>query len=109
MPSSLLLLWAVAGWSAASAMGWASYTPGREDPDNPRPWPFPWPPPWRWFVLRVIGVVFGIIGGLVYTRIFEAPQAWTLALPAAASAFGAFLVAGAATDIAGRFIGGPRA
>jgi len=106
MALSLLLLWAVAGWSAASSRGgWFSYKP---NPDDPDPWPWPWPPWWR-FGSRVIGVVFGIVGGWAYTQVFGPhPEPWTSALPAAASAFGAFLVASVATDIASRFAGGNR-
>jgi hypothetical protein len=104
MPLSLLLLWAVAGWSATSSR--SAYIPNPDDPDPP-----PWPgPPWWWFASRIIGVVFGIIGGWAYTTVFAPdPLPWTLALPAAASAFGAFLVARVATDIASRFRGGNRA
>ena len=95
---SLFLLWAFAGWCGTLPIRWWF-----------RPIPDPDPPPW-WFVSRVIGVVFGIIGGWAYTKVFgPQPEPWTSALPAAASAFGAFLVAGVATDIASRFRGGNRA
>ena len=111
MPLSLLLFWAVAGLAAISLRGgaislrggWSSYKPNPEDPD-----PLPGPP-WWWFGSRVLGAVFGVIGGWAYTKVFgPSPEPWTLALPAAASAFGALLVASVATDIASRFVGGNR-
>jgi len=89
----LYALWALAGWCGTV----------------PRRWPFPPGPgpgdPW-WFVSRLIGAAFGILGGWLYTQAFAGPTpqpAWDSPIAAAASAFGAFLVGRFVTDIAGRF------
>jgi len=97
MQLSLFLLWALAGWCGNEPRRWGF-------PPKPGPGPDPW-----WFASRIIGVVFGIIGGWGYTKIFGPhPEPWTSALPAAASAFGAFLAARFVTDVVSRFSGGNR-
>ena len=60
-------------------------------------------------LLAAVFSAVGIIGGWGYTKIFGPhPEPWTSALPAAASAFGAFLAARFVTDVVSRFSGGNR-
>jgi hypothetical protein len=96
MNLSIFVLWALVGWCGTVPR-----------PRPPRP-PDPDPEPW-WLVSRIIGVVTGIVGGWAYTQVFG-PQLepWVSALPAAASALGAFVLARFATDIYGRLSGGRR-
>jgi hypothetical protein len=50
----------------------------------------------------LIGVVFGVIGGLAYTQVFgPQPEPW-------ASALGGFVAGRIAADLYGRFSGGSR-
>jgi hypothetical protein len=95
MNLSLLVLWALVGWCGTVPRRWPW----------PPPPPDPGPDPW-WLVSRVIGIIAGIIGGWAYTQVFgPSPEPWVLALPAAASSLGAFVVARVATDIYGRLRG----
>lgn len=91
MQLSLFALWAIVGWCGTPWPRWWR-------------WPIPPPPPdpEPWVLLRLIGVVGGIAGGWAFTRVFgPQPEPWTSAIPAAASAVGAFLGSILLTDIYG--------
>ena len=97
MSLTLLALWAFVGWCGTVPRRWP-FPPGPPDPD-----------PW-WFISRIVGIVSGLLGGWIYTRWFPCPppEPWVSALPAAASAVGAFVTARFVTDIVGRMRGGAR-
>lgn len=89
----LYFLWAIVGWCGTPWPYW---------------WPFPWPrpepppPPDPWWLPRFIGVVAGLVGGWAFTQVFEPnPSPWISALPAAASAVGAFAASRLVGDIYG--------
>lgn len=94
----LLALWALAGWCGSEPrrirIRWP--VPPIPDPD-PEPW---------WLVSRIIGVAAGILGGWGYTQVFGPhPEPWSRALPAAATALGAFVLARFVTDVYGKLSG----
>lgn len=121
MRLSLFVLWAVVGWWCPLGVPvWRWWR--RRIPIPPIPTdPFPEPPPEPWLILRGIGVVGGIIGGMVFTAAFGFPVPWLTAGPqpepwltagphpepwmgvifAAATTVGAFLGASLLTDIYG--------
>lgn len=95
MSLTLFALWAAVGWCGTPYPGWWR---------GPRPHPDP--EPW-WLIGKIIGVVAGIVGGWAFTQAFgPRPEPWTSALPAAASALGAFVVARIVGDIYGRLSAG---
>lgn len=93
MNMTLIALWAFSGWCGSCGTlypGWWRHP----HPPDPEPW---------WFVSRMVGVVFGIAGGFLYTQVFgPRPEPW-------ASALGAFVLGCFAADIYGRFSRGTRA
>jgi hypothetical protein len=92
MSPSLFLLWALVGWCGNEIRRIRIPLPPIPDPEpEPRP---------NWLVAKLIGVVAGIIGGWAFTQLFgPSPEPWNSAVPAAATAVGAFVVARIATDI----------
>lgn len=103
----LYVLWAVTGWCATVPVRIKiTKGPPIPDPDSgPKP---------NWIVLRIIGVVSGVIGGFVFSRVFQPepepwltagphPEPWALAVFAAATAVGAFVVARLVTDLYEQF------
>jgi len=98
---SLIGLWALAGWCGTVPWRWRRRR--IPSPPDPEPWRFSIT---AWIISRVIGVVSGVIGGWGFTQVFGPhPEPWTSALPAAASAIGAFVLAGVITDIYEQFQG----
>src|SRR5215216_3508709 len=98
MRLSLIVLWALVGWCGNEPWLWLVLR-RRWWPTPPPPDPDPWP---ILFLPRVIGIVGGVVGGWVYTQAFgPQPDPWTSAVPAAASALGAFLGARVLVDIYG--------
>jgi hypothetical protein len=95
----LIALWALAGWCGSEPRRIRIRWPGPPIPDpDPEPW---------WLISRVIGLAAGILGGWGYTQVFgPSPEPWSQALPAAASALGAFVVARFVTDVYGKLSGG---
>lgn len=110
MRLSLFVLWAIVGWCATPWLWYPSYP----DPD-PDPWPLK-----LIVVSRIIGVVAGVAGGLIFMQMFDPesvlwiagkpqPDPWIAAKPqhipwivhTAASALGAFLTAHLLVDIYG--------
>lgn len=102
MRLSLFVLWAIVGWCAAPWLWYPSYP----DPD-PDPWPLK-----LIVVSRIIGVVGGIAGGLLFTQLFDPdpnpwfigkpqPDPWIVFVLTAASTVGAFLGAHLLVDIYG--------
>jgi hypothetical protein len=94
MNITIIALWAFSGWYGGECgtlyPGWWH---GPKPPD-PEPW---------WFVSRVMGVVFGLAGGFVYTQAFgPSPEPW-------ASALGGFVLAAVAVDVYARFTRGRQA
>jgi hypothetical protein len=95
---SLMALWGLAGWCGSEPRRIRIPRPGLPVPD-------PGPEPW-WLASRIIGVATGILGGWGYVQVFgPRPEPWSQALPAAATAFGAFMVARFATDVYGKLAG----
>jgi hypothetical protein len=97
MSFPLIALWALAGWCGSEPrrirIPWRWPVP---DPD-PEPW---------WLVSRVIGLAAGILGGWAFTQVFgPRPEPWNQALPAVASAAGAYLVSSFITDVYANFSG----
>ncbi len=94
----LFALWGAVGWCGTPYPGWWR---------GPRPHPDP--EPW-WLIGKIIGVVAGIVGGWSYTQAFGPidPIPWRSALPAAASALGAFVVARIVGDIYGAIAAGKK-
>jgi hypothetical protein len=93
MNITLIALWAFSGWCGTCGTPYPGWWRHPHPPD-PEPW---------WFVSRLIGVVFGVIGGFVYTQVFgPQPEPW-------ASALGGFVAGRIAADIYGRFSGGRQA
>jgi hypothetical protein len=112
MRPSLFVLWAIVGWCATPWLWYPSYP----DPD-PDPWPL------KFIVVsRIIGVVAGIAGGLIFMQMFDPesilwiagkpqPNPWIIGKPepdpwmplvrTAASTLGAFLGAHLFVDIYG--------
>jgi len=99
MRLSLFVLWAITGWCGTPWLKWWWRWPGPPVPGPPEP--DPWP-----IISRIIGLAGGIVGGWAYTQVFgPSPEPWTSALPAAASALGAFLGGRLLTDIYGLAMG----
>ena len=71
----LFALWALVG----ICPDWWPWRPGRR-------WPPP-PPPW-W---RLVGLVGGILGGYIFTRVFDAGAIRSEAVYAASTAVGAYV------------------
>jgi hypothetical protein len=112
MRFSLLALWALEGWCLVGLVRWWLPPPLDIPERPPRP---------NWRTLRIISVVGGIIGGMVFTAAFGYPVPWVTAGPqpepwltagphpepwmgvifAAATTVGAFLGASLLTDIYG--------
>jgi hypothetical protein len=110
MRLSLFVLWALAGWCIVGAPIISLRLPGRgvDIPERP---PHP-----NWLLLRTIGVVGGVIGGLVFTAVFgpwpepwitagPQPEPWIPVVVAAATTVGAFLGARLLVDIYGLITG----
>jgi hypothetical protein len=110
MLSPLIALWALVGWCGNEPIRI------RLVPHGPTP-PEPDPEP-NWLVSRLIGVVAGVIGGFVFRQVFGAspelgglsagphPEPWALAVYAAATTVGAYVVSRIVTDIYGQMRGG---
>lgn len=105
MRLSLFVFWAIVGWCITGVRIW--WWHGPIPIDTPEPVPHP-----NWLVLRIIGVVGGIIGGWVFMRVFgpqpepwsvagPGPQPWAMVVFAAATSVGAFLGASLLTDLYG--------
>lgn len=111
MRLSLFALWAVVGWCLVGLFSWRLPPPLDIPERPPRP---------NWLLLRVVGVLGGVIGGMVFTAAFGLPvprtagpstEPWLTAGPqtepwmgvifAAATTVGAFLGASLLTDIYG--------
>jgi hypothetical protein len=73
MRLSLFVLWAVVGWWCPLGVPIISLRLPRRGLDIPEPPPRP---NWR---LRVIGVVGGVIGGMLFTAAFSHPVPWMTA------------------------------
>jgi hypothetical protein len=104
MVISLFVLWALTGWCGNEPLILWFPLPPPVPERPPRP---------NWLVLRIIGMVFGVIGGFVFSRVFgpgpepwlaagPQPEPWGIALFAAATAVGAFVAARFVTDIYGQ-------
>jgi hypothetical protein len=94
MNIALIALWGAVGWCGTPYPGW-----WRGPRDGPQPEP--------WLVVKILGVMAGILGGWAFTVVFgPSPEPWTAALPAAASAIGAFVGSRVAVDVYGRVRGG---
>ena len=96
MSLSLLIFWGVAGWCG---------TPW------PRRWPLPPPPPPapKWFINRIVGIVGGVVGGLLFNQAWPVQEfQGSLGLAVVASGVGAFIGSLFLQDILGRFFGGPQ-
>ncbi|MDQ2936108.1 MAG: hypothetical protein M3R67_01215 [Acidobacteriota bacterium] len=98
MNVSLIVLWALVGWCGSEPRIIRFPWPGPPVPDpDPEPW---------WLVSRIIGVAAGILGGWGFTQVFgPQPEPWRLALPAATSAVGAYVVARVVTDVYAKLTG----
>jgi hypothetical protein len=108
MRLSLFVLWAIVGWCGNEPLVWLVLRrwwwpiPPTPPPPGPDPWPIV-------FLLRIIGIVGGIVGGWVFTVAFGFPVPWITAGPhpepwipivvAAATTVGAFLGARLFVDI----------
>jgi uncharacterized membrane protein YeaQ/YmgE (transglycosylase-associated protein family) len=86
MSIGLLIFWGAVGWCG---------TPW------PRKWPWPPPPPdpW-WFIDRVVGIVGGVIGGILFTQAWPMSEA-AQGLEVAASGVGALVGALILLDLYG--------
>jgi hypothetical protein len=95
----LIVLWILAGWCGSEPRRIRIRWPGPPVPDpDPEPW---------WLVSRIIGLAAGVLGGWGFTQAFGPhPEPWSTALPAVASAAGAYLVSSFVTDVYGRLSGG---
>jgi hypothetical protein len=82
-------LWAAVGYCP----DWWPWRPGRKGPP---------PPPW-W---RVIGVLGGILGGYIFSRVFDAGAIRSEAVYAASTAVGAYVGSVILQSIVGVFAGG---
>jgi hypothetical protein len=113
MRIALLVLWGITGWCATLLLLRLRLPPPPLDtPEEPPPRP-------NWLLRRVIGVVGGVVGGLVFTAAFgprpepwiifkpqpvpwvtagPSPEPWML-LVAAATTVGAFLGASLLVDL----------
>jgi hypothetical protein len=108
MRLSLFVLWALVGWCGNEPLVWLVLRRWWwAVPPTPPPPPDPWP---ILFLPRIICLVGGVIGGLVFTAVFgPGPQPWITAGPypqpwipvvvAAATTVGAFLGARLLVDI----------
>lgn len=94
----LILLWGIVGWCGTPFPIRFPIPPPPPDPGPPR------------FVSKLIGVVAGILGGWGYTQVFLKPEdmSWNSAIPAAATAVGAFALARFVTEIYGLVSAGNR-
>lgn len=103
MRVSLIVLWVLVGWCGSEPRLWLLLRRWWPTPPIPPPGPDPWP---ILFLTRIIGIVGGIGGGWAYTQVLG-PQTepWTSAVPAAATALGAFLGARLLVDIYGLLTG----
>ena len=81
MSLTLFVLWAVGGWCGTPWPGW---------PRGPRPHPDPEP----WWVVQLIGVVAGLVGGWISTQI-AGPAGSSIT----ATTLGAVLASRLVTDI----------
>ena len=102
MKISLMVLWVLAGW-CGSELRRINFPPPHVSVPEPPPHP-------EWLVTRIIGAVTGLIGGWGFVQTFgpgpepwltagPRPEPWAVALFAAATAVGAFVVSGVITDI----------
>jgi len=102
---TLIWLWILVGWCGSGAPTIVIKGPlhGKDPEPPPRP---------EWLVSRIIGVVTGVIGGWAFSIAFgpypepwlkdqPRPEPW-IAVFAAATAVGAFVVSRFVTDIYGR-------
>ena len=89
MSASLMILWVVIGWCGTVPHPLLP-PPPIPDPGGPIYW-----------ISRVIGVVSGVIGGSLYTRVFlpQDPIPIMPGIHAAATAVGAFALARIITDV----------
>lgn len=91
MSLSFFVLWALAGWCAPS------FTSAGSIRSEPVPMP--------WLVARIVGVVGGVAGGLIFALVFRAepvPFPWQVAVYAAATSVGAFVGGRLVSDIYAR-------
>jgi hypothetical protein len=81
------ILWAVGGSCGTRSPGIVVH------PRHPDPEP--------WWLIQVIGVVTGVLGGWLYMQVFSKPQPdpWRSAVPVAASLLGALVASRFATDL----------
>jgi hypothetical protein len=121
MRISLIFLWGLVGWCATLVPILLHLPPGLDGTPDPPPRP-------NWATLRLIGVIGGIIGGLVFTQVFghsvpwltagpqtepwmtagPHPEPWIGVVVAAATTVGAFLGASLLVDLY-RLVRGGRA
>src|SRR2546421_11123030 len=87
----LYALWAAAGWCGTPWPGWRR---------GPRPHPDPEP----WLILKIAGIVGGILGGVLTDRVMTAPD--TGATGVIATTIGAFVVGRVLSEIVGFATGG---
>lgn len=88
MSLTLFALWAVGGWCGTPWPGWWR---------GPRPHPDPEP----WWVVQLIGVVAGLVGGWIITQVAgPMPDPWRLTTEnIAVTTLGAVLASRFVTDI----------
>ncbi len=94
MSTELLALWFIAAWCGT--------------PPRPRPWPWPWPwpdppDPWPWLevvIIKTVGVLGAVIGGVLFTQVFALEMPVTV-ISAAATAIGAYFGAVLFSDVYG--------
>lgn len=97
MSFPLIALWVLVGWCGNEPRPIPIIGPGPDPDPDPKPY----------WITKFIGVVAGVLGGWGYTQVFgPQPEPWSHALPAAATAVGAFVVARFVTDLFGKLSGG---
>ena len=87
-------LWALAGWCGTPYPGWWR---------GPRPKPDPEP----WWLVKVVAIIGGVLGGWLVERMFPATDVGPALV--AATTLGALVVGRFAGDIASMAFGGARA